>query len=316
MHGVEIWNGANQSGQGGHVGRWVDWLLAGRILYAYSGSDTHDAAFAFGANQVLLHDEPFTPDGLESALKAGNIFISKSHQLILEVDHDGATLPMGTLQALSPTQPAAPLTLRVHYNFGGATSSITLFQGRVGDANETVACTSGALTGEGVFECAATLDPFARTWYRAYSEGGGETAYTNPVFFLPGSCSYAMYGVGLGGSNIGLLQSESSPTAGSYNTLKTSGFSASSTTVFYAASGAQIPSGSPFLGGFLLVGPPFLFVGLGALSAGAGELAYPIPSEVSAGGSIYWQAAAIDPSQPGGFAFSNGLSMTTCALLQ
>ena len=34
LHGVEIWNGSGQTGQGGQVKGWVDWLLAGRVLYA------------------------------------------------------------------------------------------------------------------------------------------------------------------------------------------------------------------------------------------------------------------------------------------
>ncbi len=70
MHGVEIWNGGLQTGQGGNVGLWVDWLLAGRLLYAYGGSDTHDAAFDFGANHVIV-DGALTDDNLEAALKAG-----------------------------------------------------------------------------------------------------------------------------------------------------------------------------------------------------------------------------------------------------
>ncbi|MCH2107125.1 MAG: hypothetical protein MK291_10845, partial [Planctomycetes bacterium] len=40
LHGVEIWNGASVSGQGNHVGAWIDWLLDGRILFGYAGSDT------------------------------------------------------------------------------------------------------------------------------------------------------------------------------------------------------------------------------------------------------------------------------------
>ena len=316
LHGVEIWNGALQTGQGGNVARWVDWLLAGRILYAYSGSDTHDAAFAFGANHVLLDGQSFTIDNLEAALKAGRVFLSNEHQLVLEVDQGGATLPMGTLQALAPGAAADPLTLRVHYNFGADTATVTFFTGRVGDATETVACTSPPLTGSGVFECPATLDPSGRTWFRAYSESPGKAAYTNPVFFLPGSCDYGTYGAGLGGANVAALSSASSPSAGSWNTLDVSGFGPAAGPAFYALSPAQIPAGVPFLGGFLLVGAPFAFTGTGGLVGGAGSFSFPIPSDVVSGGTLYWQAAALDPGQPAGFGFSSGLVMTLCGLLR
>ncbi|MEM7308088.1 MAG: CehA/McbA family metallohydrolase [Planctomycetota bacterium] len=316
LHGVEVWNGGSQSGQGGNVGRWVDWLLGGRILYAYSGSDTHDAAFAFGANHVVLDGESFNADNLESALKAGRVFLSNGHHLVFEVVQDGVALPMGTLQALSPSQPASTLTLRAHYNFGADTSTITVFRGRVGDGSETAACTSPPLTGEGVWECSATLEPTARSWYRAYSEGAGVTAYTNPVFFLPGSCSYTAYGEGLGAANIGTLASVSSPTLGSLNTLSLSGFSASSPTALVALSGGPIPTGSPLFGGFLLIDPAFQLLVPVALAGGGGSFTFQVPEESAAGTSFYWQAAAPDAGQPGGFAFSNGLEMTLCGLLE
>ena len=143
---------------------WVDWLLGGRILYAYSGSDTHDAALAFGANHAVFEGEPFTVSNLEAALKAGRSFISNGHVLILEAEVDGVVLDMGTLQALSPNQPATSVTVRAHYNFGADTSAITIFRGAVGDAAETILCQSGPLTGEGVFACNDSLDTVNRTW--------------------------------------------------------------------------------------------------------------------------------------------------------
>ncbi len=185
LHGVEIWNGATRSGQGGDVGRWVDWLLGGRILYAYSGSDTHDQAFAFGANHVVLDGVPFTVANVEAALKAGRSYVSNEHVLILEARLGAADLPMGALHPLPPGAPAAPYTARVHYDFGADTGAITVFTGRAGDAAEALQCSSGPLSGSGVFECPASLAPGATSWVRAYSESGAKVAYTNPVFFVP-----------------------------------------------------------------------------------------------------------------------------------
>jgi len=185
LHGVEIWNGASQSGQGGDVGRWVDWMLDGRLLYAYSGSDTHDEAFAFGANHVLLGPGEFDAAGLHAALRAGRSYVSNGHALILDVELGGATLAMGAMHPLPPGSPAAATNVRVHYDFGGDNATITVFAGRAGDASESVLCTSGPLSGQGVFECASNLETSATSWVRAYSEAGSSTAYTNPVFFLP-----------------------------------------------------------------------------------------------------------------------------------
>ncbi|MCB9915263.1 MAG: CehA/McbA family metallohydrolase [Planctomycetes bacterium] len=195
-HGVEIWNGATQSGQGGHVARWVDWLLGGRLLYAYSGSDTHDDAFAFGANHVLLADQPFTIANVHAALRAGRNYVSNAHSLVMEVGLGGAAVPMGAMHPVPAGAPAAALTPRVHYDFGADTGVITIFKGRVGDGAESVLCTSGPLTGAGTFACADALETGARSWYRAYSESGSKTAYTNPVFFLPVASDPASYCTG------------------------------------------------------------------------------------------------------------------------
>jgi hypothetical protein len=196
LHGVEIWGGASQSGQAGAVGRWVDWLLDGRLLYAYSGSDTHDAAFAFGANHALLVNEPFTIPNIDRALQEGRSYISNAHSLVIEVGLGGSAVPMGSMFPVPHSSPPAALAPRVHYNFGGDTAEITIFSGRVGDAAETVLCSSGPVTGSGIFECIDTLNTSSNTWYRAYSEGGAKVAYTNPVFFLPVTTDPANYCIG------------------------------------------------------------------------------------------------------------------------
>lgn len=206
LHGVEIWNGVFTSGQGGNVASWVNWLLGGRVLYAYSGSDTHDEAFAFGANHALLIDTAFTGEAIHDALRAGNNYISNGPSLILEAVTGGQTLLMGTQHALPSPAQTSSVTLRVHYDFGTDDGTITVFEGKVGDASETILCTSGVLTGSGVFECADTLTTTTRSWYRAYSENGSvsQTAYTNPVFFEPGAAdTYRSYCRGDGGNGLG-----------------------------------------------------------------------------------------------------------------
>ncbi|MEW6074270.1 MAG: hypothetical protein AB1726_16960 [Planctomycetota bacterium] len=313
MHGVEIWNGAAVSGQGGDVASWVGALLGGRILYAYAGSDTHDAAFAFGANHAVFVNEPFDAGHLEAVLERGRAFVSNGPVLILEVELAGQSLLLGTIQAMSPSQPAAPLAVRAHYDFGASSSTITVFRGRAGDGAETVVATSPPLTGAGVFECADTLDPTAPTHYRAYSEaaGGGTVAYTNPVFFRPGSGAYVPYGEGLGGANVATLASVSNPTIGSVNRLDVAGYSPAATVAFFVFSSGAIPGGLPVLGGYLLVTLPYEYFRAEPLAGGAAYITEEIPFDPSlAGATVHWQSAALDPAQPQRVGFSNGLSMT------
>lgn len=315
MHGVEIWNGETQSGQGGHVGQWVDWLLAGRVLYAYSGSDTHDEAFDFGANRLVLGGgQAFDRDGILGALDAGRSFVSNGPTLVLEAVHDGLSLLMGTLQSLPAGGLVPPATIRVHYDFGADTGTITVFRGEVGASAETVLCTSAPLTGAGVFECVGAVATGARGWFRAYANaGGGLRAYTNPVFFLPGGCTYTTYGVGLGGANIGSLTSDDSPAIGSVNALRIADFP-DSAVAFLVLGAFPVPTGLPFKGGAILAGTPWLAALPVPLSAGAASVVLAIPYEPSfAGGHLYWQAIAPDGTQPLGFSLSNGLDMGFCA---
>jgi hypothetical protein len=192
MHGVEIWNGASMSGQGGNVGAWVNWLLGGRILYAYSGSDTHDAAFAFGANHALLEGEPFTIENVEAAVKGGRSYVSSGPFLTVEVELGPELLDMGTLHALPAGGPNRAALVRAHYDFGAGSGTVQLFEGQVGAGSETILCTSGTLSGAGTFECAATVSGAVASYYRAYASGSG-VAYSNPVFFRPGTGSVTAY---------------------------------------------------------------------------------------------------------------------------
>lgn len=184
IHGVEIWNGVQPTGQLSHVASWVRWLLAGRLLYAYSGSDTHDEAFAFGANRVLI-EGPLSPASLLAALRAGRLFVSNGPSLVLELEVGGLAQPMGSLYRLPAGLPPTSATARVHYDVGPAPSTITVFGGRAGDAAESVLCQSAPVSGAGVLECSVPLEGLStRGWVRAYAESGdGQlAAYTNPVF--------------------------------------------------------------------------------------------------------------------------------------
>ena len=188
LHGVEIWNGSGQTGQGGHVKDWVDWLLAGRLLYAYSGSDTHDQAYNFGSNTVIV-EGTFDPANLQQAIRAGAVFVSNGPSLIIETDLGGATLPMGTLHTLPSPIPSATATVRVYYDFGADSGTVSVFRGVSGDVAEATIAVFGALSGSGFLETFDPLSTSATSWYRAYAQNtaGSQSAYTNPVFFVASS---------------------------------------------------------------------------------------------------------------------------------
>jgi hypothetical protein len=314
LNGVEIWNGAAQSGQGGHVASWVKWLLAGRIMYAYSGSDTHDAAFAFGANCAVLFGAPFSAAAIESALRHGSSYVSNGPFMLLEVPLDGAPLYSGAIESLPAGHAPATLLVNVHYDFGAGSGTISLFKGRVGDAAESLVCQSGTLGGSSVFQCSTPLELGAQSWLRAYGEGSAGVVYTNPVFFRPGGCSTATYGGASGGANVASLASPSSPTVGGTVVLQVGGLAASPFALIIAAP-SKLDPGLPFAGGFLLVGlPPVAQAFLPAVGGNA-SFAFGVPLDPTlVGASLYWQAGGLDPAQVGGLAFTNGLETTFCGL--
>ncbi len=185
VHGVEIWNGAARSGQEGNVGQWVDWLLADRLLYAYSGSDTHDAAFDFGANHVPLGGS-FDAESLTTAIRAGRVYVSNGPLLVLSARVGPVRWWMGEIVALpADPPPTATVEVRSFYDVGPDGGVITVFRGRVGDGAEQAVCESGPLAGSGVFSCEVTIETDRSSHLRAYVENAGRSrvAYTNPVFF-------------------------------------------------------------------------------------------------------------------------------------
>jgi len=258
LHGVEIWNGAFVSGQGGDVGQWVDWLRAGRVLYAYSGSDTHDAAFAFGANHVLL-SEPLSRASLVAALAAGRSYVSNGPLLVLEVDEGASTHAMGQVQALPAGGPDAPVTVRAFDDFGSATGTVTLFTGTVGAPAEAVVGTSGPLSGAGTYELDTQRSGSVASWFRAYATNTGltEVAYSNPVFFRVASADPTVYCTAktASGGCVPSLAWSGTPSA----TLATP-FDVVATDVVNQKPGLAIlalaPGAIPFQGATLCVTPP------------------------------------------------------------
>ena len=221
---------------------------------------------------------------------------------------------MGTRKGISPTQPTSPLTINTHYDFGAGQGVISVFRGFVGDPGETLVCQSPALTGSGVWTCAGeTLNPTRQGWYRSYAEDGPSqtAAYTNPVFFVPTTATWAPYGQNVGGANIGALASSSAPVIGCTQRFVASGFSGGTPSVSFLVYGTQLPNGFPFLGGFILVAPPALASGASPASGGSATLEATIPlNPILIGLDAYVQAFAFSPNPSGNIGFTNGLAGT------
>jgi len=325
LHGVEIWSGSSMSGQGSHVGTWVDWLLNGRILYGYSGSDTHNEAFAYGANCVLFSGEEFNNENLLELLRQGRLYISNGPVLIGDVLIGGQALPMGTVQTLPPSSPAASITARAHYNFGSSSGNITIFYGKVGDSSESVLAQSGTLSGSGVFEFPHTLNTQARTWYRVYAETDGGNAYGNPVFFQPATSDPVAYCTStpvLQGCSLDIsFTGAPSTTSSSPFIIEASPAPSNRNGIFFYG---FAPTFNPFNAGTLCVQPPIRRTGVQNSAGGpppvdcSGSFSFNFNAYMSGGSdptlqpgvTVYSQYWFRSPGDPGNSAMSQAAAFT------
>jgi len=184
FHGVEIWNGPIFSGQLGSVDWWVRKLLDGELMYAYSGSDTHDDVFDFGWNHAFLVGG-FNSDKLKEALIKGRVYVSNYQALALllrDLDTGRRTMMGGGITIGAE----ADVEVSVYFDFGTKTGDITLFKGVVGENDESVFHQETNLQGTGwLYIQDLSPAPSGTVYYRAYSSvtsGGTYTAYSNPVW--------------------------------------------------------------------------------------------------------------------------------------
>ena len=124
-------------------------------------------------------------------------------------------------------------------------------------------------------------------------------------------CGLVQYGLGLGGANLGTLDSPSAPTLGTPFQLSSTGFQGSSSGLTLLSLGQ---ADTAFLGGTLLVDMQVTLAMLPfTTSAGAGTLSLTLPSNPGlAFLAVYAQSGVLDAAQPSGWALSNGLRITLC----
>ncbi len=182
--GSEIWNGGENQATTQHRAWWIGRLTEGKFTYPYSGSDTHDAAFDFGATHVW-HEGALTDASLIAALKSGNHYLSNGPFLSLDMfDARGNRLEMGGIAQVPANRLPAnyPVTVEVFYNTA-ASSTVTIFVGSVG-AGETAVATFPGVSGQGSLQTSVTVPTGGSSWYRAelIRDDGSQSAYTSTCF--------------------------------------------------------------------------------------------------------------------------------------
>ena len=188
--GVEVWNASEGANifQNFQRNWWVARMTSGKLLYPYSGSDTHDTAYNFGATHTYVSG-PLTPDSLNDALKSGLNYLSNGPFLDISVsDNGGHGLGMGEVLTVNSNlvPPNYPVTISVPYNVDNTGSTIEVYRGIVGVGEVLVSSTSG-LTGAGTLQVPDTL-PQSTCWYRAEVRNSvlTESALTTPAFiYMP-----------------------------------------------------------------------------------------------------------------------------------
>jgi len=133
--------------------------------------------------------------------------------------------------------------------------------------------------------------------------------------FDPGTggqvCGFTQYGIGLGGANIGTLNSASTPTLGTSVSLVASGFNGNSTGQLIFS---LTQTSTPIFGATLLMdyqNPVVMLPFATTLGVGVINLTLPA-SPTLAYLPVYGQVGVSDASQAFGWAFSNGLEMVLC----
>ena len=171
-HGVEVWNGSETPTHwfADHQ-RWLkNRLREGKIVFPYSGSDTHDTPYDFGAVHTWV-EGGFTYDNLRDALKSGHHYISNGPFVSIDLaDRHGRTASMGDIvRAKASKVPANyPLDGTVDYNVGAATATIFVYRGVVGTGATVIA--SESVTGAGTMSYFDTFQPSGPSYYWAELE--------------------------------------------------------------------------------------------------------------------------------------------------
>ncbi|MDP6962556.1 MAG: CehA/McbA family metallohydrolase [Planctomycetota bacterium] len=182
--GVEVWNGSEGDTiwQGYQRNWWLDRLNEGKLLYPYSGSDTHDTATNFGAVHTFV---PGALDGqsLTDALMGGRSYLSNGPFLELSIAtlNGARSLPMGGKAFVQRIPANISININVDYNCM-LDSEIVIYRGTVGGGEVEIYRQNG-YNGGGSVQIQDVV-PTTSFWYRAdiNSTQFTQNAMTTPVY--------------------------------------------------------------------------------------------------------------------------------------
>ena len=172
-YGVEVWNGSETPDH------WFmdhrRWLVArlkeGKIIYPYSGSDTHDTPYNFGAVHTWV-EGGFVHDNLRDGLKSGRHYISNGPFVSIDLaDRQGRTAAMGEIVNTRASKVPAnyPLDGTIDYNVGASkTAVIKLYRGIQGQ--DAIVLAQETVSGSGTMTYFDTYQPAGSFYYWAELE--------------------------------------------------------------------------------------------------------------------------------------------------
>ncbi|MFT7516976.1 MAG: hypothetical protein ACI84O_000762 [Myxococcota bacterium] len=182
--GVEVWNASEGHllWQSNQRDWWIDRLTEGKLLYPYSGSDTHDTAMDFGVVHTYIGG-PLTSRTLTDALIAGRSYISNGPFLELSIATQSGShaLAMGGKAFVNNIPANLQINIDVDYNCS-LDSEIIIYRGTVGGGEVEIYRQAGYL-GAGSLQISDTV-PTSSFWYRAdvHSAQWTKNAMTTPVY--------------------------------------------------------------------------------------------------------------------------------------
>ncbi|MFT6040026.1 MAG: hypothetical protein ACI9C2_000181 [Gammaproteobacteria bacterium] len=138
----------------------------------------------------------------------------------------------------------------------------------------------------------------------------GTFVWTNDEFD-PIPCGYTSYGTGAAAANNLVMTGNGNPSLGNTASLTTTGILGSVGFNILSLNQAN----ASLLGGIILVSPGTQIIPMAFLPVVGGSTTWtlPIPNDAALiGFSAYAQSASTDPSQPQGFALSNGVEIVVC----
>ncbi len=178
--GVEVWNGEWDSYDESAHNKWVQLLLNGKKIFAFSGTDTHDGASDIVYTGVYLDN--FQSANLIYNLKKGKSFISNNGAIRFTIQSNLNTAQLGD----TFVNYGESSVIQIYYNVINR-CNLTLFKGIQGDKESAISL--GWISGNGNSVYYPTLQ--TNSYYRLECLNNTNRIYTNPIWIkkLTPTCS-------------------------------------------------------------------------------------------------------------------------------